>query len=248
MKFEVWSEEEIGKKIGEEIIELIHRKENAVLGLATGSSPTCVYRYLTEAYRERRVSFAKVTTFNLDEYIGLSPDHPQSYRSFMNRHLFDCVDIDLKNTHLPSIRDGEDAYLHYDKRIEEAGNIDYQILGIGSNGHIAFNEPGTPFDSLTHIVYLKESTISDNARFFASRDEVPVSAVSMGLSSILKAKKIVLIALGKKKKEAIRRLYEDDPSVDLPASALKYHKDVTIYCDPDAASGILSKVKDYARV
>lgn len=221
MKFEILSEEEIGKKISEEIVDLIHRKENAVLGLATGSSPTCVYRHLTEAYEENRVSFSKVTTFNLDEYIGLAPDHPQSYRSFMNRNLFDHIDIDPKNTHLPSIREDEDAYEHYDERIEQAGRIDYQILGIGSNGHIAFNEPGTPFDSRTHIVYLKESTISDNARFFSSRDEVPVSAVSMGLSSILKARKIVLIALGKNKKEAIRRLYEDDPSVDLPASVLK---------------------------
>ena len=207
MKFEILSEEEIGKKISEEIVDLIHRKENAVLGLATGSSPTCVYRHLTEAYEENRVSFSKVTTFNLDEYIGLAPDHPQSYRSFMNRNLFDHIDIDPKNTHLPSIREDEDAYEHYDERIEQAGRIDYQILGIGSNGHIAFNEPGTPFDSRTHIVYLKESTISDNARFFSSRDEVPVSAVSMGLSSILKARKIVLIALGKNKKEAIRRLY-----------------------------------------
>lgn len=189
MKFEILSEEEIGKKISEEIVDLIHRKENAVLGLATGSSPTCVYRHLTEAYEENRVSFSKVTTFNLDEYIGLAPDHPQSYRSFMNRNLFDHIDIDPKNTHLPSIREDEDAYEHYDERIEQAGRIDYQILGIGSNGHIAFNEPGTPFDSRTHIVYLKESTISDNARFFSSRDEVPVSAVSMGLSSILKAQK-----------------------------------------------------------
>jgi len=248
MKFEILSEEEIGKKISEEIVDLIHRKENAVLGLATGSSPTCVYRHLTEAYEENRVSFSKVTTFNLDEYIGLAPDHPQSYRSFMNRNLFDHIDIDPKNTHLPSIREDEDAYEHYDERIEQAGRIDYQILGIGSNGHIAFNEPGTPFDSRTHIVYLKESTISDNARFFSSRDEVPVSAVSMGLSSILKARKIVLIALGKNKKEAIRRLYEDDPSVDLPASVLKNHPDVTIYCDTEAASGILSKVKAYARI
>lgn len=248
MKFEILNEEEIGKKISEEIVDLIHRKENAVLGLATGSSPTCVYRHLTEAYEENRVSFSKVTTFNLDEYIGLAPDHPQSYRSFMNRNFFDHIDIDPKNTHLPSIREDEDAYEHYDERIEQAGRIDYQILGIGSNGHIAFNEPGTPFDSRTHIVYLKESTISDNARFFSSRDEVPVSAVSMGLSSILKARKIVLIALGKNKKEAIRRLYEDDPSVDLPASVLKNHPDVTIYCDPEAASGILSKVKAYARI
>lgn len=247
MKFEILSEEEIGKKISEEIVDLIHRKENAVLGLATGSSPTCVYRHLTEAYEENRVSFSKVTTFNLDEYIGWRGS-PAVVPFVMNRNLFDHIDIDPKNTHLPSIREDEDAYEHYDERIEQAGRIDYQILGIGSNGHLAFNEPGTPFDSRTHIVYLKESTISDNARFFSSRDEVPVSAVSMGLSSILKARKIVLIALGKNKKEATRRLYEDDPSVDLPASVLKNHPDVTIYCDTEAASGILSKVKAYARI
>ena len=182
------------KKIDEEVanlfIETINQKPNCILGLATGSSPLGVYALLVKACQEKKVSFKKVKTFNLDEYVGLDGNHDQSYRYFMNHNLFDHIDIDKNNTKVPSGLNmtNETAKL-YDKEIEAAGGIDLQILGIGSNGHIAFNEPGTPLDSITHIVKLDESTRKDNARFFNSIDEVPTHAVSMGLASIMKAKK-----------------------------------------------------------
>ena len=157
----------------------------------------------------------------------------------MNHNLFDHIDIDKKNTHVPSGLNTDEA-ASYDVMIEKAGGIDLQILGIGSNGHIAFNEPGTPLHSYTHVVELKESTRKDNARFFNSMDEVPTHAVSMGLASILKAKKIVLIATGQNKAKAIQALVEGDVTTSLPASVLKNHPDATIYVD-EAAASLLKK-------
>ncbi len=227
------------KQIDEEVanifIQTIQNNPHCVLGLATGSSPLGVYQRLVQACNNHQVSFKDVTTFNLDEYVGLSEDHPQSYRYFMNHNLFNHIDIDKKNTHVPSGLNMEEV-TNYDTKIQKAGGIDLQILGIGSNGHIAFNEPGTPLDSFTHIVELKESTRKDNARFFNSMEEVPTHAVSMGLASILKAKKIVLIATGQNKAKAIQALVENDVNVSLPASVLKNHPDATIYVDEAAAS------------
>ncbi|HPY80114.1 MAG TPA: glucosamine-6-phosphate deaminase [Bacilli bacterium] len=237
LKIIVGSGEEISRLIAEQFILQIQKKPDSVLGLATGTSPLGVYRNLIEANKKKVVSFSKVTTFNLDEYIGLEGTHNQSYRYFMNVNLFDHIDIDKKNTF---VLKGVGDYLayanNYDNLIEEHGGIDLQILGIGSNGHIAFNEPDTPFDSLTHIADLNESTIKDNSRLFSSIKEVPTKAVTMGLKSIMNARKIVLIAMGKSKAEAVKNLIKGKISKRVPSSILRNHPDVTIYVDQDAYS------------
>ena len=243
MNLIILNKSEADKKVSQEIINLINDKKNCVLGLATGSTPEGVYALLVEAYKQGKVSFKDVTTFNLDEYVGLADSHPQSYRYFMNNHLFLHVDINLEKTHVPGNKGDENDLSVYDENIKKHGGIDLQLLGIGSNGHIAFNEPGTPFDSKTHIVTLKESTIKDNSRFFNSIDEVPTSSITMGLDSIMNAKKIILMAFGKNKAEAICKMFTKDVNVDLPASILQKHDNVTIYCDEEAASLLINEVK-----
>ena len=242
MELIIATKEEINQIVSKEIIDLINKNNNCILGLATGSTPEGVYKLLVEAYNKKEVSFQNVKSFNLDEYVGLEETHNQSYRYFMNNHLFNHIDIKLENTHIPSNKDDENNLEIYDQKIKEAGGIDIQILGIGSNGHIAFNEPGTSFNSNTHIVTLKESTINDNSRFFNSIDEVPKQAITMGLNSIMQAKKIILIAFGKNKQEAIYKMMALDPSEELPASILQNHPNVTIYCDEDAASLLVNKI------
>ena len=234
MEIKILNKEEIDKIVANKIAKLIKNKPNAVLGLATGSTPLGVYQNLINLNKKGKVSFKNVSTFNLDEYVGIDETHNQSYRYFMNKNLFDEIDIDKNNTHFPNNKTSNPEV--YDEQIKIAGGIDFQVLGIGSNGHIAFNEPNTPFDSLTHIVKLTESTIKDNSRFFNSIDEVPTHAVSMGLKSIIGASEIVLIATGKNKAKAIQELFEKNPNESLPASILKSHPNVTIYCDEDAGS------------
>ncbi len=237
MKVVVGSEEKISALIAEDFINVIKNKPNAVLGLATGTSPLKVYADLIEANREGRVSFKDVTTFNLDEYVGLEGTHPQSYRYFMNDNLFNHIDIDKKRTNvLLGVGDYESFMKKYDGMIEDAGGIDIQILGIGSDGHIAFNEPGTPFDSLTHETPLTQQTIVDNSRLFNDISEVPTRAVTMGLKSIMNARKIVLIATGKNKAKAVYGLIKGEITEDMPCSILQRHPDVTVYCDEDAYS------------
>lgn len=231
MNLVVLEKNQIDEVVASLFIDTINNKPNCVLGLATGSSPVGIYKNLVKAYQEKKVSFKDVTTFNLDEYIGLEETHHQSYRYFMNDNLFNHIDIDKNKTHVPNGTNYEYDVENYDKEIEENGGIDLQILGIGSNGHIAFNEPGTPFDSLTHVVDLKESTIKDNSRFFNSIDEVPKKSITMGLTSIIRAKKIVIIITGENKKEVLARLLTGKISEDLPASILHNHPDVTIYAD-----------------
>ena len=243
MELIIATKEEINKLVSEEIIELINKNNHCILGLATGSTPIGVYDLLVKAYNDKRVSFKDVTSFNLDEYVGLEETHNQSYRYFMNSHLFDHVDINIDNTHIPSNKDDSNNYKIYDEKIKNAGGIDIQLLGIGSNGHIAFNEPGTPFNTKTHIVSLKESTINDNARFFSSKDEVPKEAISMGLESIMNAKRVILIAYGKNKQEAIYKMMALEPSEDLPASILQNHPNVTIYCDEEASELLVNNLK-----
>lgn len=229
--------DEISRLIAEQFILQIKNKPNAVLGLATGTSPLGVYRNLIKANQEKAVSFREVTTFNLDEYIGLEGTHHQSYRYFMDVNLFNHIDIDKKNTF---VLKGVGDYLayadSYDHLIEERGGIDLQILGLGSDGHIAFNEPDTPFDSLTHVADLCESTIKDNSRLFKEISEVPTKAVTMGLKSIMNARKIVLIATGKNKAEAVKNLIRGTICEKVPCSILQNHPDVTIYVDEDAYS------------
>jgi glucosamine-6-phosphate deaminase len=201
MEIKILNKEEIDKIVADKIAKLIKNKPNAVLGLATGSTPLGVYKNLINLNKKGKVSFKNVSTFNLDEYVGIDETHNQSYRYFMNKNLFDEIDIDKNNTHFPNNKTSTPEV--YDEQIKVAGGIDFQVLGIGSNGHIAFNEPNTPFDSLTHIVNLTDSTIKDNSRFFNSIDEVPTKAVSMGLKSIMSASEIVLIATGKNKAKQI---------------------------------------------
>ena len=237
MKVIVGNEKEISALIAEEFIKQVNAKPNSVLGLATGTSPLGVYANLVKANKEGRVSFKEVATFNLDEYIGLEGTHNQSYRYFMNDNLFNHIDIDKERTHvLKGVGDYEAYMNQYDDLIASFGGIDLQILGIGSDGHIAFNEPGTPFDSLTHIAELTESTIKDNSRLFNDISEVPTKAVTMGLKSIMNARKIVLIATGKNKARAIRGLLKGPKTEAVPCSILQDHPDCTIYVDEEAYS------------
>lgn len=237
MKVIVGNNEEISKLLAEDFIKVINKKPNAVLGLATGTSPLCVYANLKRANKEGRVSFKDVTTFNLDEYVGLEGTHNQSYRYFMNKNLFDDVDINKKNTNvLLGVGDYKKFMNEYDDMIAKAGGIDIQILGIGSDGHIAFNEPGTSFDSLTHETPLTEQTIKDNSRLFNDISEVPTRAITMGLKSIMNARKIVLIATGKNKAKAVYGLIKGPMTEDMPCSILQKHSDVTVYVDEDAYS------------
>ena len=237
MEVKILSKEEINQQIASTIINLIKTKPNAVLGLATGSSPLGVYALLINAYKEGTISFKDITTFNLDEYVGLDETNNQSYRYYMNINLFDHIDIDKSKTNIPSgTGDIEATAKEYDNKIAQAGGIDLQILGLGSDCHIAFNEPGTPFDSLTHVTDIAESTIKDNARFFEKIEDVPTKAITMGLKSIMNAKKIVLIATGKNKAQAVYDMIKGTKDTSHPGSILRDHNDCVIYLDNDAAS------------
>ena len=228
----------ISKRAAEEIKDLINSKPDCILGLATGSSPIGLYKELIELNKEGKVDFSKVTSINLDEYIGLSGDHPQSYRYFMNDTLFNHINIDKNKTYVPNGKSEnmEEECKNYDERIIELGGIDLQLLGIGNNGHIAFNEPSEELSVGTHVTGLTESTIEANSRFFDSIDEVPKTAVTMGLGGIMKAKKILLVASGKSKAEVIAKLVEGKITTQVPATLLLVHRDVTIIVDEDAAS------------
>ena len=219
--------------------DLVTKKPNCVLGLATGSSPIGLYQRMVKDHQENGTSYSAVTTVNLDEYIGLTPDHPESYSAFMRRHLFSGIDIPSKNTHLP--KDGVNLAEQCEKYNELLDNIDIdlQVLGIGSNGHIGFNEPGTAFDSKTHIVALNESTRRDNARFFASLDEVPAQAITMGIASIMKAQQILVIASGQSKAEAVAAMLHGPQTPDVPASVLQSHPNVVVIVDTAAATRLV---------
>ena len=223
------SAEALAKAAAGEIAALIEKKPDCVLGLATGSTPEDTYRELVRMHKEEGLDFSRVTSYNLDEYVGLDPTHPQSYRYFMNVHLFDHVNIDKANTHIPdgNYPSGE----AYDAAIAAAGGVDLQVLGIGRNGHVGFNEPGEYLVTGTHEAILTEDTREANARFFASIDEVPKSAMSMGMGSIFAARKILLLALGEGKREAIRALLDEKITPMIPATLLKLHPDVTVLCD-----------------
>ncbi|PLS17936.1 glucosamine-6-phosphate deaminase [Bacillus sp. M6-12] len=218
------------------VIEKIKEQPDMVLGLATGSSPEGLYCALIEDHRKNGTSYRGIKTVNLDEYIGLKKNNPNSYHSFMYEKLFRYIDIHPEHSHIPNgITDDPDLEAkRYDKLIEQLGGVDMQILGIGQNGHIGFNEPGTPFSSRTRIVRLENSTRMANSRFFSNMDEVPSQAITMGISSILDSKEIILLASGSAKAPAIKRLLTEEVSENFPASALKLHKNVTIIADSDA--------------
>lgn len=222
------------------IVSLLQSNPKAVLGLATGSSPVGVYAKLVEMHRKNLVSFSKATSFNLDEYVGLPVDHPQSYRSFMNEHLFNHIDIDPSQTHIPNgnAADLEAECLAYDKMLEDNGPVDLQILGIGSNGHIGFNEPDANLSSKTHVVDLLEGTREANARFFDKLDDVPRQAITMGIGGILKARQILLLVRGAGKAEAIRNAVEGPITTQCPASLLQSHPNVIVLVDEGAGKWI----------
>ena len=203
---------------------------SCVLGLATGSTPVGAYQQLVEWYRKGDIAFSNVTSVNLDEYCGITGENPQSYRYFMNTNLFDHVNINKEKTHVPNgmAEDFDAECRRYDELIASVGGINLQLLGIGHNGHIGFNEPGRAFEKTTHRVKLGESTIRANARFFASMDEVPKEAVTMGIKSIMQAKKILLIASGEDKREIMEKALFGPVTPDVPASILQLHPDLTV--------------------
>lgn len=229
--------EELSARAAEIVAELVQRKEDACLGLATGGTPLGMYRKLIEKHRLGEISFKNVSTFNLDEYCELEKTHPQSYHHYMRTNFFNHVDIEMDKVHLPEgdTADHEAAAQRYNQLLKEA-RIDLQVLGIGSNGHIGFNEPGTPFSQETFVVRLAEKTRNDNKRFFNSLEEVPEHAITMGINNILQAEAILLLASGKSKAEAIHKLIKGGMTEGFPASALKNHKNVTVIIDEEAAS------------
>ena len=205
-------------------------KPDCVLGLATGSSPLGTYKQLINWYNKGDIDFSSVTSVNLDEYVGLDGSSNQSYRYFMNKNFFEHINIDIKNTFVPNgcAEDLEKEGLEYDKHIEELGGIDLQLLGIGLDGHIGFNEPDRYFVKSTHVVDLHESTIKANSRFFANEDEVPKQAITMGMVSIMQAKKILLIASGKAKYDILKKAFYGPITPEIPASILQLHPDITV--------------------
>ena len=215
----------------------IRHNPSIVLGLATGGTPVGMYRNLAMMHREEVLDFSQVTTFNLDEYVGLAENHLQSYRYFMQQNLFDHVNVDRSKTHLPNgMTKNPDLHSReYESQIAAAGGIDLQLLGIGHNGHIAFNEPGSTVDSRTRVVSLSEQTIDSNARFFDSRSEVPRTAITQGIATILDAREIVLLATGESKAEGIAQVMTDAPNADCPASFLQLHNNVQFVLDRAAA-------------
>ena len=221
------------------VSELINTKSAPVLGLATGSTPISLYQQLVAKHQAGQLSFANTTTFNLDEYQNIAGDNPQSYRFFMNENLFDHVDIDKENTFLPSCAKGENPReqgLAYEAKIKQAGGIDLQILGIGANGHIGFNEPTSSLASRTRIKTLTQQTLTDNSRLFKPDEEQPTLAMTMGIATILDARYVLLMATGKGKAKAVKDMVTGGVSAMCPASALQMHENAVVLLDKEAAS------------
>ena len=229
--------EEMSAKAAEILTNIVKNNPKAVLGLATGSSPIGTYQNMAKDHKENGTSYQNVVTVNLDEYVGLTADHNQSYAYFMYENLFKNIDVNLASTNLPSgsAKDLQAECDRYNALLENYQQ-DVQVLGLGSNGHIGFNEPGTPFDSVTHLVDLTENTIKDNSRLFDSIDEVPRQALSMGIKNIMNAKSILVVVSGKNKAQAVYGMVKGEITPNLPASVLQLHPFVTVICDKDAAS------------
>ncbi|MDI6782721.1 MAG: glucosamine-6-phosphate deaminase [bacterium] len=241
----VKDKEEMGK-VGAKIIAAeMKKKAIFVLGGATGSTPVPVYKELIRMHKEEKLDFSSVISFNLDEYVSLPGTHDQSYRYFMNTNLFDHININKKSTFVPDgmAKDVGASCARYEEMIKDVGGIDVQILGIGSNGHIAFNEPPSSLASRTRQVYLTESTIKDNARFFAKIEDIPTSAISMGIGTILEAKKILLFANGANKADAVAKSIEGPITAMVPASALQLHPGSTFIITEDCAGKLVAKYR-----
>lgn len=230
--------DEMSRLAADKIALCLNDKPECVLGLATGSTPIGLYAQLVKDFQNGKISFARATTFNLDEYRGLDPQHNQSYRYFMQKNLFDHVDVELEKTHVPdgANPDAQAACDAYEKGIEEAGGIDLQLLGLGHNGHIGFNEPDDSFPVGTHVVDLTESTINANSRLFDSIDEVPRQAYTMGVGTIMKARSILVVASGADKAQIVRDAFFGPVTPQVPASVLQLHPDVTVIVDAEAGS------------
>ncbi len=231
--------EDISRAAAEELAALVKENPASTLGLATGSTPVGMYRELIKKYENGELDLGSVTTFNLDEYYPISKKNDQSYDYFMRKNFFEYVNIAPERINIPdgSAADPCAECAEYEKKLEENGAIDLQVLGIGQNGHIGFNEPGDFLHSETHITDLTESTISANARFFESEDDVPKKALTMGIGTILKAKKILLLANGRSKHEALSALLDDKITTAIPATLLKTHPNVILICDEEAYYG-----------
>lgn len=232
------STDEINTEAFQIIKEIVTTKKEPVLGLATGSSPVGLYKKMIEDHQKNGTSYKHCITFNLDEYVGLPREHEQSYYTFMHTNLFNDIDVPEENIHVPAgnVADEEKACKDYEAALKQHV-VDVQILGIGSDGHIAFNEPGTPFTSETHLMDLTEQTRRDNARFFdGDITKVPTQAITQGIASIMRAKKIILIATGANKAEAVHNMIHGPKTTDCPASVLQDHPDVTIFLDEAAAA------------
>lgn len=218
----------------------ISRKKNTVLGLPTGQTPLGMYQELIKRFRKGEIDFSQVITFNLDEYYGLSPEHPQSYNYYMWQTFFNNINIKKENVFIPDgvTKDVQKECRYYESLIEKKGGIDLQFLGIGDNGHIGFNEPAIALNSNTHLVNLSQATIEANSRFFNDIEDVPRKALTMGMGTIMKAKQIILLASGMKKAPAIAKTINGKVSTEVPASLLQLHRDVTIIVDKDAARDV----------
>lgn len=237
--------EEMSKKAADIVASQLILKPNSVLGLATGSTPLGMYQELVKTYQEGHIDFAEVTTFNLDEYYGINKENEQSYYYYMNENFFKNI-----NTNQVYIPNGMAEDIHkecneYERRIRSSGGIDLQVLGIGRNGHIGFNEPDIKFEALTHMVMLDEQTIEDNSRFFESIDDVPTKAISMGIKTIMHTRKIILLASGKEKADAVYGAIHGKITPELPASVLQLHPDVVFIVDKEASLKLdLEKIMD----
>jgi glucosamine-6-phosphate deaminase len=238
MEIQIFQDQEsLHQAVSRQFIDAVKNKPNIVLGLSTGSSPLGTYDNMIKDHRKNGTDYSRTVTFNLDEYVGLEGSHPQSYRNFMNTSLFNHLNIPLEQTNVPSgTGDLKQVCEEYEAKIAAAGGIDLQLLGIGTNGHIGFNEPGTPFDTRTHVTNLLQETIDSNAHFFKRPADVPKEAVTMGIQSIMDTKKILLIAYGSKKAAAIRKMLQGTVNESMPASVLQKHQDVTLFLDEEAAS------------
>ena len=231
--------EELSLAAAHIVAEEVAKKKNAVLGFATGSTPEGLYTQLAKDCKEGKIDFSEVITVNLDEYCGLEPEHPQSYRYFMNNKLFNHINIDINNTHLPhgDAMDLDEEAARYEKLVSGLGYADLQVLGVGHNGHIGFNEPAESLFTDTHVTALTKDTIRANSRFFDSMDDVPKRAITMGVGTIMNARRIILLASGAGKRTAISALLDGLVNTLCPVTVLQLHQNVTLLCDDEAWPG-----------
>lgn len=230
--------DEMSQKGAQIIGDFVKQKPNAKLGLATGGTPVGMYNEIISMYNKGEISFKEVSAYNLDEYYPIEKANDQSYDYFMKDNLFNHIDIEIENTHIPNgmAENSAEESLRYDELVRSIGGVDIQVLGIGSNGHIGFNEPSAVFEPMTHRVQLNETTIADNARFFESIDKVPTEAITMGIGTIMTAKSILLLASGQGKASIIKEMIFGKVTPEVQASILQFHPNVTIILDEAAAS------------